>query len=190
MPNRPAPYLFCPVCGKPLQESIIDSQTRSKCFNCSYVHWGDFSLGVGGVILHDNKVLLVQRGYNPGKGIWTIPGGYVDHGESIGDAIIREIQEETGIISKPLSIIALRDRPDERHDTYLIFLMQFLGGDLLGQPGEVLDLGFFTLEECNTLPVAALSMSAILAARSATQGLVLTTDVQLNGALSTLYQMT
>ena len=100
---------FCPMCGKPLQESIIEDHSRSTCPDCSYIYWGNFSLGVGGVLWHNDKVLLVQRGQNPGKGMWTIPGGYVDHGESIGEAIIREIQEETGIKANPLSIIINRN---------------------------------------------------------------------------------
>ena len=184
-----APYLFCPICGKPLQKSIIDNQTRSTCLDCSYVHWGNFSLGVGGVLWHNNKVLLVQRAHNPGKGMWTIPGGYVDQGESIGEAIIREIQEETGIKVKPLAIIALRDRPDEKHDTYIIFLMQFLGGTLQAQPEEVSDLGFFTLEECHTLPIPPLTLSALEASHSVFKGLVIDPDVKLSGMLSTLYRI-
>lgn len=189
MSNYSAPYLFCPLCGKPLQKSIIDDQSRSTCLVCAYVDWGIFSLGVGGVLWHIDKVLLVQRGHNPGKGMWTIPGGYVDQGESIGEAIIREIQEETGIKAKPLSIIALRDRPDEKHDTYIIFLMQFLGGTLQAQPEEVSDLGFFTLEECRSLPIATLTLSALEASHSVSQGLVINSDVKLLGTLSTLYQI-
>lgn len=189
MPNYTAPYLFCPLCGNPLQKSIIDDQPRSTCPDCSYVHWGNFSLGVGGVLWYNDKVLLVQRGHNPGKGMWTIPGGYVDQGESIGDAIMREIQEETGIKAKPLSIIALRDRPDERHDTYIIFRMQFLGGTLQAQLEEVSDLGFFTLEECHSLPIATLTLSALEASHSVSQGLIINLDVKLIGKLSTLYQI-
>lgn len=189
MSNHTAPYVFCPICGEPLQKSIIDDQPRSTCPDCSYIDWGNFSLGVGGVLWHNDKVLLVQRGYNPGKGIWTIPGGYVDHGESIGDAIVREIQEETGIEAEPLSIIALRDRPSEKHDTYIIFLMRFLGGNLQAQPKEVSDLGFFTLEECHTLPIATLTLSAIEASLFISQGLVRNSDVKLIGTLSTLYQI-
>ena len=184
-----APYLFCPICGKPLQKSIIDDHPRSTCPDCSYIHWGNFSLGVGGVVWHNDKVLLVQRGYNPGKGMWTIPGGYVDQEESIGEAIIREIQEETGIKTKPLSIIGLHDRPAEKHDTYIIFLMQFLGGNLQSQPEEVSDLGFFTLKECYDLPIPSLTLSALEASRSVSQGLVINSDVKLSSALSTLYQI-
>ncbi len=189
MSYKATPYNFCPVCGHPLQTSIIDTLPRRTCSECSYVHWGDFSLGVGGLLWHDGKVLLVQRGHNPGKGMWTIPGGYVDQGESIGTAIIREIQEETGIIARPLSVIALRDRPAEKHDTYVIFLMEFMGGNLQAQPEEVSDLGFFTLEECHALPIPALTLSALKASHSASQGLVLNPDVDLIGALSTLYQI-
>ncbi|HEY8910826.1 MAG TPA: NUDIX hydrolase [Desulfosporosinus sp.] len=189
MSDYTAPYLFCPICGKTLHQTIIDGYPRGTCPDCSYVHWGDFSLGVGGVLWHNDKVLLVQRGYNPGKGMWTIPGGYVDHGESIGEAIIREIREETGIDAKPLSIIALRDRPAEKHNTYIIFLMQFLGGNLQAQLEEVTDLGFFTLQECLSLPIPALTLSAIEASHSVFQGLVLNSDVTLTCALSTLYQV-
>ena len=189
MSDYTAPYLFCPICGKPLQKSIIDDHPRGTCPDCSYVNWGEFSLGVGGVLWHNNKVLLVQRENNPGKGMWTIPGGYVDHEESIGEAIIREIQEETGIKAKPLSIIALRDRPAEKHNTYIIFLMQFLGGNLQAQPEEVTDLGFFTLKECKLLPIPALTLSAIEASHAVSQGLVINSEVKLTSAFSTLYQI-
>jgi len=189
MSNFTAPYLFCPICGKPLHKSIIGDHPRSVCPDCSYVHWGNFSLGVGGVLWHNDKVLLVQRGHNPGKGMWTIPGGYVDQEETIEEAIRREIKEETGIIAKPLSIIGLRDYPAERHDTYIIFLMQFLGGELQAQPEEVSNLGFFTLSECDTLLIPSLTLSALKASHSISQGLVINANVKLSSTLSTLYQI-
>ena len=193
MSSYTAPYIFCPLCAETLQKSIIDNHPRSTCPNCSYVDWGDFSLGVGGVLWHGDKVLLVQRGYNPGKGAWTIPGGYVDQGESIGDAIVREIQEETGIYASPLSIIGIRDRPSdgpsEKHDAYIIFLMSFLGGSLQPQPEEVSNLGFFRLEECSTLQIPSLTLSAIEASRSISQGLVRYTNVDLIGRISSLYRI-
>lgn len=189
MPHFTAPYQFCPLCGKPLQKSIIADRPRSACPDCSYVDWGNFSLGVGGVVWHNDKVLLVQRGHNPGKGMWTIPGGYVDQEEAIGEAISREIKEETGISTKPLSIIGLRDHPAERHDTYIIFLMQFLGGTLAAQPEEVSNLGFFTLKECEALPIPSLTLSALKASQSILQGLEINSDIKLSGPLSTLYQL-
>ena len=53
-------------------------------------------VGVGGVVVHENRVLLVQRGTEPLKGQWSIPGGLIDVGETLREAVIREVQEETG----------------------------------------------------------------------------------------------
>lgn len=183
-------YNFCPQCGSPLRQTDFSGQLRPHCPKCSYVHWGDFSLGVGGIVWHEDKVLLVQRAYNPGKGVWTIPGGYVDQKEKIADAISREIREETGIIAEPISVLALRDRPGEKHDTYIVFLLNYQGGILEADPVEVSDLGFFTVEECRNLPIAQLSLSVIEASRSkASNGFVPKTGIQMIGEHSVLYQV-
>jgi 8-oxo-dGTP diphosphatase len=183
-------YNFCPQCGNPLQQTEFSGQLRPHCPSCSFVHWGDFSLGVGGVVWHEGKVLLVQRAYNPGKGVWTIPGGYVDQREKIGEAIAREIMEETGIIAEPVSIIALRDRPGDKHDAYVVFLLDFKGGTLQADPSEVSGIGFFTLEECAELPIAELSLSVIKASHAIkNKGFLPKTGVKMIGELSVLYQI-
>lgn len=182
-------YKYCPQCGHSLQNTEVAGRVRENCPSCSFVHWGEFSLGVGGVVWRGDKILLVQRAYNPGKGMWTIPGGYVDQNERIEDAIAREIHEETGILAEPASIMALRDRPGAKHDAYIVFLMRDLGGTLQAEPSEVSDIGFFTLEEYRQLKIAALSLSVIEASNSVNQGLSLKTGVQLIGELATLYSV-
>ncbi|MDQ7095250.1 NUDIX hydrolase [Desulfosporosinus sp. PR] len=189
MPYNSTPYNYCPVCGQTLQETVIDNYLRKTCPVCSFVHWGDYSLGVGGVLWHEGKVLLVQRRHNPGKGMWTIPGGYVNQDEPIGDAVKREIFEETGIRTKPLSLIALHDRPSEKHDAYIIFLMDYLGGTLQGQDEEVSNLGFFTLEECQNLALPSVTLQALKASHSATPGLTLNSKAELLSPLSAIYQI-
>jgi len=67
-------------------------------------------VGVGGVVVHENRVLLVQRGTEPLKGRWTIPGGLIDVGETLREAVIREVREETGLNVEPLELIELLDR--------------------------------------------------------------------------------
>jgi len=67
-------------------------------------------VGVGGVVVHDNRVLLVERGHEPMKGRWTIPGGLIDVGESLREAVIREVKEETGLDVEPVELIELLDR--------------------------------------------------------------------------------
>jgi|SRR5579863_205159 8-oxo-dGTP diphosphatase len=67
-------------------------------------------VGVGGVVVHEHKVLLVQRGTEPLKGQWSIPGGLIDTGETLREAVIREVREETGLAVEPIELIELLDR--------------------------------------------------------------------------------
>ncbi|UVI33052.1 NUDIX domain-containing protein [Paenibacillus spongiae] len=66
------------------------------------------SLSVGGVLVKDGEVLLVQIGYGNNRGQWMIPGGLVDPGESLEEAVVREVREETGLSVQPSRIIAIR----------------------------------------------------------------------------------
>lgn len=62
-------------------------------------------VGVGSIILENNKILLIRRLNPPGKGKWSVPGGHLKLGESIYDAAVRELREETGIDGDPIGII-------------------------------------------------------------------------------------
>src|SRR5689334_14709797 len=67
-------------------------------------------VGVGGVVVHENRVLLVERGREPLKGQWSIPGGLIDVVERLREAVIREVKEETGLDVEPVELIELLDR--------------------------------------------------------------------------------
>ena len=67
-------------------------------------------LGVGGVVLDGNRVLLVRRGREPLKGLWSIPGGAVEVGETREEALVREIKEETGLDVEVGPLVAVLDR--------------------------------------------------------------------------------
>ncbi len=67
-------------------------------------------VGVGGVVIHRNRVLLVRRGREPMKGEWSIPGGALELGETLPDAVRREIKEETGLDVEPTRILMVLDR--------------------------------------------------------------------------------
>jgi len=65
---------------------------------------------VGAVVLEGDRVLLVKRAKEPGKGTWSIPGGVVGLGEGLRQALRREILEETGLLVKPLGLVDVAER--------------------------------------------------------------------------------
>ena len=67
-------------------------------------------VGVGAVVVDRGRVLLVRRGREPLKGQWSIPGGLLELGESLTAGVVREVQEETGLIVEPLELVELLDR--------------------------------------------------------------------------------
>ena len=72
-------------------------------------------LGVGALIFEASNILLVERGKEPLKGYWSLPGGILETGEKLEDAVRREVLEETGLEVEPLSIFEVFERimPDE-----------------------------------------------------------------------------
>lgn len=93
-------------------------------------------VGVGAVIVHSGRVLLVQRATEPARGQWSVPGGLVELGESLEKAVMREVQEETGLAVEPVALVELLDRI--HHDAgqvryhYVIadYLCKVVGGEL------------------------------------------------------------
>lgn len=86
-------YRFCPGCGA---SNPSPGQVPFKCPDCGFANFFGPVAAVGGLITNEaGELLLVRRARDPGKGLWGLPGGFVDRGESIEQALIREILEET-----------------------------------------------------------------------------------------------
>ena len=96
------PYRFCPVCGSALEPRVlkVTEPKRLVCSSasCGFVFYLDPKIAVGTVIQFDSSgIVLVRRAIEPGYGKWVFPGGYVDRGEEITLAAIREAREESGL---------------------------------------------------------------------------------------------
>lgn len=97
-------------------------------------------VGVGAVVVHEGRVLLVRRGSEPLKGHWTLPGGVLEIGETIAEGVVREVREETGLLVEPLELVELLDRihrEDGReagrvryHYVIADYLCRVIGGEL------------------------------------------------------------
>jgi len=93
-------FRFCPVCGGTLETRIVKTADpeRLVCARCTFVFYLDPKLAVGTIILDErNRIVLVRRAIDPGYGKWVFPGGYVDRGEPVQVAAVREAREETGL---------------------------------------------------------------------------------------------
>ncbi len=107
-------------------------------------------VAVGAVLIRNNEILLVKRGYPPGKGKWSIPGGVVEVGEDLYSAAVRELKEETGINASPLGIVwvcnnIVRDNDGRIQFHYVILDILFdsntISGDLKAG-GDAVDVSW------------------------------------------------
>lgn len=108
-------------------------------------------IGVGGIIFHEEQVLLAKRGQDPGKGVWTLPGGVVELGECLEDALKREILEELSVSIRVCGLVRLLDRiirDEEGKVRYHYVIADYWGYPVSGEvrPGsDVTDAGYVPL---------------------------------------------
>lgn len=138
---------FCPLCASPLEMKIPQHDTNSRpcCSACGYVHYLDPKVSACAMPIHDGKVVLLQRAMNPEKGKWVFPGGFVDRGERVDRAAIRETKEEVGVdveLTRLLNVYSY-----ENFDVIIIvFLARIIGG-VLQAAHEATDVKLFGSQE-------------------------------------------
>jgi 8-oxo-dGTP diphosphatase len=88
---------YCPQCGTELKWRAAFGRRRLVCPRCEYVHFNDPKVAVGVVAERRGRLLLVRRNHEPHLGEWSFPSGYVDAGEGLEAAAVRETKEETGL---------------------------------------------------------------------------------------------
>jgi 8-oxo-dGTP diphosphatase len=88
---------FCPSCGYPLATRKVRGIARRVCERCTHIHYADPKVAVGVAVFRDERLLLVRRVMEPGRGRWALPGGYLDAGEEPRLAAAREALEEAGV---------------------------------------------------------------------------------------------
>ncbi len=96
---------YCTSCGGPLERMQLEQRARSVCKNCGRVHYVNPIPSVVAILEQDRRILLVQRAVEPGKGAWCLPGGFIELGETVPDAIVREVKEETGLECRPFELL-------------------------------------------------------------------------------------
>jgi ADP-ribose pyrophosphatase YjhB (NUDIX family) len=142
-------FRFCPSCGGRLavQRLKAGEPERPVCTSCGYIVYLDPKVAVGTIIrAADDRLVLVRRAIEPGYGLWVFPGGYVDRGEEVTAAAIREAREESGLDVRIDGLVNIYSYPG-RAPIIIVYAATALGGELCAADDECLEARLFTADE-------------------------------------------
>lgn len=95
---------FCPRCG---ERALQPKDSRAvHCERCEFLYYHNNAAAAGTVVHCGDEVLFIERGENPAKGLLDVPGGFVDYGETLEQAAIRETHEEVGLLLERVAYVA------------------------------------------------------------------------------------
>ncbi len=138
---------YCPSCGATVEFRVPadDNRSRHICTACGAIHYQNPRLVIGSIPQWEDKVLLCRRAIEPQHGKWTLPGGFMENGESTGEAAIRETLEEACARIAIIDLYSMYSLP-YINQVHLLFRAELL--DLNFAPGqESLEVRLFTQSE-------------------------------------------
>jgi 8-oxo-dGTP diphosphatase len=148
---------FCVQCGTALEEKTYhDGHIHPVCPNCGWAYFPDPKVAAAVVVKKDNMVLLVRRVFDPQKGDWSLPAGFVNAFEDPTKAAARECLEETGIVVKVgelLTMVTGRDHP-RGADIVLVYNAEWISGEIKASD-DADEAEFFPLEHLPKLAFRA-----------------------------------
>jgi 8-oxo-dGTP diphosphatase len=134
---------FCSVCGSKTETRLVGKQSLSACPECDRIFFRNPKVVVTALIEEEGRVLLVLRDIEPGRGLWGLPGGYVDWDEHPHDAVVRECLEETGAVVEPLTLLPVQHViTGDDGIVILAYRARLIGGDVRARD-EVQQVGWF-----------------------------------------------
>jgi len=134
----------------------IGGRPRRVCSECRYIHFIEPKVGVGVSIVQDNAILLVQRRFAPEKGKWSIPAGYLDHGDDPAAKAVEEVLEETGLEVKLSGLAGVfHNAPSEGGaSVFILYHGERRSGELRAAD-DALDARFFDRDHLPELAFAS-----------------------------------
>ena len=141
---------YCQSCGRELGHRLIDGKLRPHCGPCGLTVFLDPKVAAVVLALVDGRLVLVRRGIEPQLGRWAFPSGFVDRGEAVEDAAVREFKEETGLDASLETLIGVYS--DTGSPVVLVvYKAEVVGGSL--QAGhDATDAALFDPDDLPPLP--------------------------------------
>lgn len=139
--------IFCSNCGQQVIEKIPagDSRTRHVCESCKTIHYQNPKIVAGCIPVQDDRLLLCRRAIEPRHGLWTLPAGFMENGESTEQAAARETMEEACAEVDDLSLYGVFSIP-HINQVYMMFRAQ-LANNQFGPGDESLEVRLFEESE-------------------------------------------
>lgn len=144
---KPGNRLFCHFCGGPVSPRMEDGIERDFCRFCNLFFYKNPLPVVSTVVERDRRILLVKRGKKPYKGAWCLPSGFAEAGESIQDAALRELAEESGVEGRILSLVDVHSYKSRFYGDliFITFEVEATGG-ILKHGSDTAKAGYFPID--------------------------------------------
>lgn len=139
---------YCFQCGTKLDSRFIENREREICPACGWIYYAQLKVGAAVLIEDGGKLLLLQRSYEPWKGTWMVPAGYVEADEDPVDAAIREVREETGLVVElgALFHVYYFDDDPRGNGVAFVYKAEKISGNMKIN-GESIDAKYFRWDE-------------------------------------------
>ena len=97
---------YCSYCGSTNQHGFIDGNHRYHCVSCNTIHYENPKPTATIICMRNDELLLAKRAFSPAKGEWGLPGGFMELNETLNEAAMRELKEETNLDGKVKNILS------------------------------------------------------------------------------------
>ncbi|MFO7974587.1 MAG: NUDIX hydrolase [Candidatus Hydrogenedentota bacterium] len=145
---RPLTWNYCPTCGNKLVIAHDGERPRPYCPACNRYFYDNPVPAACCFVAKGNALLFARRGVEPCIGQWSLPGGFVELGETTEETILRELDEETGIRGRNPRLIGASTQPSKLSGAVVV--MGYVIGEWQGEPvarSDVSEARFFTVTE-------------------------------------------